>query len=287
MPTSRKSFISVGIVFVFLFSMLHSGTALSATKNTHGRIFNVSAVGGTNSAKVSWKVEYYHYTLIAYSFGVHIYPKDHPYNTPVQTVSCQRSPCSFHIPTPKANGGARPVPLKYYFVVFASIPSGGFASDHSASVTVKFQAAAKATPIPKTSISPTPAPTPAPTSTPTPTASVLTYADFDGNYSGFLNVAFRPALIPAQNIPFTFQIQNGMGQGYGGGWSASGYVTDAQGNASLRISHPLYGSFTLPASFTSSVSTQLKFGSGSGSQSITYPGVGEIAVDYSFTVANK
>lgn len=45
--------------------------------------------------------------------------------------------------------------------------------------------------------------------------------------------------------PFTLQIQNGMGQGYGGSWSAS------------------------------------------GSQSITYPGVGEIAVDHSFTVATK
>lgn len=287
MATSTKRLLSIVSTFIILFSILHTGIAAGATKNAHGRIFSVIASGGSNSGQVSWKAEYYHYTLMAYSWGVHIYPKNHPFNTPVQTTSCPGSPCSFYIPTPKGYIGKNPTPLKYYFVVFASNVSGGFASDPSVSVTVKFAPTKAPSASPVATTSSTPTPTPTPSQTPTPTPRTPSISDFDGSYSGFLNVSLTPAILPIQVIPFTLQLINGKGQGRGGSWRGSGAVSDPQGNATVTISNAIYGSFTVPITFSLNISTQKKTGTGSGSYLVPVRGFGEITFDFTFNVATK
>jgi len=194
----------------------------------------------------------------------------------VQTVFCDRSPCSFYIPTPETNTGARPIPLKYYFVVFVSIGPYSFGSKPSNSVVVKFWS--------------TTTPSPTPTPTPTPTPSSPSIRDFDGNYSGTLNVSLTPALISPRSIPFTLQILNGTGQGRGGGWTGTGYVTDAQGTASITVSNALYGDFTFPISFNRSLAAQTKTISGSGSRTMTHPdpGIGELTFNFTlFVISTK
>jgi len=277
MNTSLRRFFSVGTALTFLMISLSTGPATSATKNAHGRIFSVKATGGLNTATVKWNVEYYHYSVLAYSFFVAVYPQGHPFKTEIQTVSCVRSPCQFYIPTPKKNMIARPIPLKYYFVVTASIPSGRFSSNRSASVSVKFQSNTTPTPISSKTTSLTPSPTPTP--------SVASVSDYDGKYVGTLVVAFTPAAIATTTVPVTFQILNGMGNGGGGGWTGSGYVADAAGNALVTVSHSLYGTFTIPVTFRIIEASHSKSGVGSGTRSLTIPGVGETTIDFTFTVS--
>ena len=321
MPTSLKRLLSISSTFIFLFAMLTPGITTAAAKSPHGSIFIVNAVGGTNSATVTWKVEYYHYMLFGYSFYIQVYPRNHPFKTQMQTVGCHRSPCKFSIPTPKAHIGAHPDPLKYYFTVVAAGGAGikpvTFTSEPSADVIVKFQSVSKPTPTPSPTSTPTPSPTstpspsptstpspsptstpspsptstpsPSPTSTPSPspTSTVLSANDFDGNYSGVLNVALTPALLSPQTIPLSFGILNGTGSGGGGGWYAAGYVTDAQGTALISISHPLYGTFDFSISFTRVTSTQVKTGAASGTRTINYPGLGEIIIAFSFSLSTS
>jgi len=145
------------------------------------------------------------------------------------------------------------------------------------------------TSVAKPSSSPTPSKssTPSPTPTPTPTPKAPSISDFDGSYSGFLNVALTPAILPIQNIPFTLQLVNGKGQCRGASWRGSGVVNDAQGNAAVTISNVIYGSFTVPITFNLNISTLKKTGTGSGSFTVPVRGFGEITFDFTFNVATK
>ena len=308
-----KRFLSFGLALTLLTSTIGLETGEAATNNAHGRIYNVSANGGSNSGTVSWKVEYFRNTVPPFKFGVTIHPEDHPFNTPIQTVSCSGSPCSFYIPTPKAHTGKNPTPLEYFFVVFASNGSAKFASGPSSNVVVKFAPTEKPskTPTSKPSKTPTPKPskTPAPTpsTTPTPTPSAVatvsatptpsttsnplpkapSISDFDGSYSGFLNVSLTPAILPTQVIPFSLKLINGSGQGQGGSWRGSGVVNDAQGNAIVTIAHAIYGSFSVPIAFSLNNSNQKKTGTGSGRHTVVVRGFGEITFDFTFTLSTK
>jgi hypothetical protein len=69
-------------------------------------------------------------------------------------------------------------------------------------------------------------------------------------------------------------------------WKINGYVTDVSGVATVTASNSLYGAMTFTVTFVSDPVTHVVKGTGKGTNSVEYPGLGTVKVVFDFSISN-
>lgn len=260
---------------------------------------NVQAVGGLNSATLTWKAPYSNGGKMITSYKVTYYP-----GAKVHTCNSSALRCVVDIPNPN-KPSSKPPSVWFYFTVAAvnSVGTGPASIVGQARVLVRFRATiyivpkyGTPTPTPTSipTVIPTPSPTPTTTPSPIPDSSPTTAVTpslttaFDGSYAGQTVVTLTTAasvLGTSSTIATTFTVLNGRGTGRADNWVVDGSVTDPVGVASVTVTNPLYGSLTFTVTFTQDPVTKVMSGTGKGVRTFTLATFGEITVQFVFNVS--
>lgn len=292
--TRRRRFSIFSLVFVLIgISGINISGAVPTKYSLPAAPTDVRAVGGLNSATLTWKAPYSNGGKAITSYKVTYYP-----GAKVHVCKSSALRCAVPISNPN-KPSAKPAPVWFYFTVAAvnSIGTGPVSLVGYARVLVRFRASVyippkygipTPTPTPTPSINAIPAPSPTPDSSPTSAATPVVTTAFDGSYAGQAVVTISTvasALGTSSTIATTFTVLNGRGTGRADNWVVDGYVTDPVGVASVTVTNPLYGSLTFNVNFTSDSVTHVMSGTGKGTQSFTVPLYGTITVEFVFNVS--
>ena len=303
-------------ILIGLSGMNISG-ASTMTTNVPPQPTRVYAVGGLESATVFWTMPesktsspVSKYKILIFDAGKAQYQTA----SDATAASCPAgvSKCVLMISNPTRNRIAKPNALNFFFTV-AAINDVGVGPDSIrttlVSVTFKPTVSAIPTPTPKPKSTPTPTPTvkpkvtqtPTPVvkpkATPTPTKSTVvapatttnSIAAFDGLYSGsaVVGVSINSGAATSANYSATFTLRNGEGAGSAEGWTVAGRIIDAKGVASVTASSAIYGSLTFTVNFVQDPVTHVMTGSGNGERTETLTGIGEVKVNFVYSVSRK
>lgn len=82
-------------------------------------------------------------------------------------------------------------------------------------------------------------------------------------------------------------ILNGKGSGSADNWTVTGTVTDIKGVASVTAFNSTYGSLTFIVNFVRDPVTHVMTGNGKGERTETLPVIGEVKVDFIYSVSRQ
>lgn len=278
----RRRFSIFGVIFILL---ALSGVNISgaATKYTvPGQATNLKAVGGLNSATLTWKAPSSNGGKAITSYKVVFYPGAQLHICKTSSVRCVVDIANPNKPSSK------PVPVSYYFTVAATNSVGtGPASAKTPYVSVKFRATIYIAP----KYGPaTPTPTPSPSIAPIAcdSGSIPLITAFDGAYHGQALVTItRGSTSVNSTIPTTFTILNGRGTGSADIWTVDGCVTDASGGGTVVASNSSYGAITFAIKLSIDSATHQIGGSGKGVNNFSVPVFGDITVEFVLNVSTS
>lgn len=295
--TRRRRFSIFSFVFVLLGV---SGINISgaATKYTvPSAPTNVTAVGGLESATLTWKAPSSNGGKAITSYKVTYYP-----GAKVHVCKSSSVRCVVDIPNPN-KPSSKPPSVWFYFTVAAvnSVGTGPVSIVGQARVLVRFRATiyiapkyGTPTPTPTPTAIPTTIPSPTPDSSPTtaPIAcgqgSIPLITTFDGTYHGTAMVTItQNAATPtsvASPIATSFMILNGRGTGTADVWDVNGCVTDATGGGTVVASNNLYGAITFAIKLSVATATHVMSGIGKGISTLSVPGFGSVTVEFALNV---
>ena len=248
---------------------------------------NVTAVGGLNSATLTWKAPYSNGGKAIISYKVTYYP-----GAKVHVCNSSSLRCVVDIRNPN-KPSSNPASVWFYFTVAAvnSVGTGPVSIVGQARVLVRFRATIYIAPkygTPTPSPTPTPMLTPTAVPTPSPSSKQTGVNKFDGNYQGQAVVTITPSAAMASGmtltIPISFTVVNGMGTANANGWVFQGQLIDSSGTTTVTASSPVYGSITFTVNFTTDPNTKIMSGTGSGTRTFTLAGIGSGTMSFVFSV---
>ncbi|MFZ2228518.1 MAG: fibronectin type III domain-containing protein [Candidatus Nanopelagicaceae bacterium] len=283
MESSRRRRFSIfAIVFVLIgISGVNISGAATAKYSLPSAPTNVTAVGGLNSATLKWKAP-------ATNGGKRITSYRITYNPGKKVYVCKSSATTCKVPIANPNKpSSKPAPVWFYFTVAAvnSVGTGPESIVGFARVLVRFRASIT---IPWSVPNATPKPSPTPSPTTFPQRPGITA--FDGKYVGtaIVTVTQNDNVISllSSTLNTSNTVLNGDIIGTADIWKISGYVTDVSGVATVTASNSLYGAMTFTVTFVSDPVTHLVKGTGKGTNSVEYPGLGTVKVVFDFSVSN-
>lgn len=290
MESSRRSRFSIFTLVFILLGLSGVNISGAATKYaTPSQPTNVKAVGGVESATLTWKAPSSNGGKGITSYKITYWPGPQVHICPSSNVRCV-----VDIPNPN-KPSSKPTPISYAFTVAATNSIGtGPASAKTPYVLVKFRATIYIPPKygPAT---PTPTPTPTVSASTAPVAcgsgSIPLITTFDGTYSGTANVTVTqnttPATSASSSIATAFTILNGRGSGNADVWSVNGCVTDASGGGTVVASNNMYGAITFSMQLTMDSATHVMGGTGQGINTFAIPGFGSITVEFVLNVSRN
>jgi len=297
MESSRRRRFSIfAIVFVLIgISGVNISGAATAKYSLPSAPTNVTAVGGLNSATLKWKAP-------ATNGGKRITSYRITYNPGKKVYVCKSSATTCKVPIANPNKpSSKPAPVWFYFTVAAvnSVGTGPESIVGFARVLVRFRATITI-PWSVPNAKPTPVPTPTPTRTinaiPAPTPDSAPFPQrpgittFDGKYQGtaIVTVTQNDNVISLLSSTLTTSstVLNGDIIGTADIWKINGYVTDVSGVATVTVSNSMYGAMTFTVTFVSDPVTHTVKGTGKGTNTVEYAGLGTIKVVFDFSISN-
>lgn len=282
----RRKFSIFTLVFVLIgISGINISGAATAKYTLPSAPTDVTAVGGLNSATLKWKAPSTNGGKAITSYRVTYHPGKKVY-------VCKSSATRCTVPIANPNKpSSKPAPVWFYFTVAAvnSVGTGPESIVGFARVLVRFRAAIYIAP--KYGI-----PTPAPTTTLVPTPSPTQFPQrpgittFDGKYAGtaIVTVTQNENVISAlsSTLSTSDTVLNGDITGAADIWKINGYVTDVSGVATVTASNLMYGAMTFTVTFASDPVTHAVKGTGKGTNTVEYAGLGTIKVVFDFSISN-
>lgn len=295
--TLRRRFSIFGLVFILLgISGINISGAATAKYTTPGQPTNLKAVGGLNSATLTWKAPASNGGKTITSYKVIFNPGNQVHVCKSSSTRCVVDIANPNKPSPK------PVPISYSFNVAAINSMGtGPISARTPYVAVKFRATiyiapkygpATPTPTPILPTIPTTTPTPVPSVADRPIAcgssNIPLVTTYDGTYRGNAHVSVTQGTTTTSSatssIATTFTILNGRGTGKADVWDVNGCVTDAAGGGTVVASNSLYGAITFALKLSLDSATNTMGGTGKGVETFSVPVFGSITVEFVLNV---
>lgn len=283
MESSRRRKFSVfSLVFLLIgISGINVAGAATAKYTVPSAPTNVTAVGGLNSAVLKWKAPSTNGRKAITSYKV-------TYNPGKKAYLCKSSATTCKVPIANPNKpSSKPAPVWFYFTVAAvnSVGTGPESIVGHARVLVRFRATITL-PFKLPEAKPTPVPTPTPTIFPQ-RPGITT---FDGKYQGtaIVTVTQNENVISLLSSTLTTSntVLNGDITGTADIWKINGYVTDVSGVATVTVSNSMYGAMTFTVTFVSDPVTHAVKGTGKGTNTVEYAGLGTIKVVFDFSISN-
>jgi len=125
---------------------------------------------------------------------------------------------------------------------------------------------------------------------PTPLPTRIAIKNFDGKYQGTAVVVATQnenvISLLSSTLSTSDNVLNGEITGTAGIWKIHGYVTDASGVATITASNSLLGEMSFGLAFLTDPQTKVVTGSGKGSNTFEYAGVGTIKVVFDFSITS-
>lgn len=280
----RRKFSIFSLVFLLIgISGINISGAATAKYTLPSAPTDVTAVGGLNSATLKWKAPSTNGGKAITSYKVTYHPGKKVY-------VCKSSAMRCTVPIANPNKpGSKPAPVWFYFTVAAvnSVGTGPESIVEFARVLVRFRATIYIAP--KYGI---PTPVPATTLVPTPTQFPQRpgITTFDGKYQGsaIVTVTQNENVISAlsSTLNTSSTVLNGDITGTADIWKINGYVTDVSGVATVTVSNSMYGAMTFTVTFVTDPVTHAVKGTGKGTNTVEYAGLGTIKVVFDFSISN-
>jgi len=249
----------------------------------------VKAVDQLESARLSWKAP-------SSNGGKQITSYKVLFNPGNNTYICKSSITTCLVPIKNPNKpSSRPQPIWYNFSVAAinSIGTGPQSDPGNTRALIHFRESRNIPWSPPNS-KPTPTPTPMPSQStsisPTPLPTRIAIKNFDGKYQGTAVVVATQnenvISLLSSTLSTSDNVLNGEITGTAGIWKIHGYVTDASGVATITASNSLLGEMSFGLAFLTDPQTKVVTGSGKGSNTFEYAGVGTIKVVFDFSITS-
>ncbi|MDP1721507.1 MAG: fibronectin type III domain-containing protein [Candidatus Nanopelagicaceae bacterium] len=278
----RRRFSVFTLVFVLIgISGINISGAATAKYTLPSAPTDVTAVGGLNSATLKWKAPSTNGGQKITSYKVTYHPGKKVY-------VCKSSATTCKVPIANPNKpSSKPVPVWFYFTVAAvnSVGTGPESIVGYARVLVRFRASITI-PWSVPNAKPTPVPTPMPTTFPQRPGITA----FDGKYQGtaIVTVTQNENVISllSSTLNTSNTVLNGDITGTADIWKINGYVTDVSGVATVTASNSMYGAMTFTVTFVSDPVTHAVKGTGKGTNTVEYPGIGTVKVVFDFSISS-
>lgn len=292
----RRKFSVFTLVFVLLgMSGINISGAVPSKYGVPAAPTNLEAVGGLEKATLTWTAPYTNGGKPITSYRV-------TYSPGKKVYVCKSSATRCVVPIANPNKpSSKPVPVWFWFTVAAvnSVGTGLESIVGHARVLIRFRATIKI-PWSVPNAKPTPVPTPTPTRSinaiPAPTPDSAPFPQrpgittFDGKYQGtaIVTVTQNDNVISllSSTLNTSNTVLNGDITGTADIWKINGYVTDASGAATVTASNSLFGAMTFTVAFVSDPVTHAVKGTGKGTNTVEYPGLGTIKVVFDFGISN-
>lgn len=297
MESSRRRKFSVfSLVFVLLgMSGINISGAVPSKYGVPAAPTNLEAVGGLEKATLTWTAPYTNGGKPITSYIITSYPGAKIHICKSAALSCVVTLANPNKPSSK------PSSVWMYFTAAAvnSVGTGQVSIVYHARVLIRFRATIKI-PWSVPNAKPTPVPTPTPTRSinaiPAPTPDSAPFPQrpgittFDGKYQGtaIVTVTQNENVISllSSTLNTSDTVLNGDITGTADIWKINGYVTDAFGVATVTASNSLFGAMTFTVAFVSDPVTHAVKGTGKGTNTVEYPGLGTIKVVFDFSISS-